>query len=266
MSIHTRIQERAKKNEKAQKNLAARSGTENLSALFSGIELGEGERQELESLLIGHSLECEKSDQEKSETIRSDLDALITITGEIKSINAQSTLLHGERIKRVQQILGRYRNGAFTAWLLAAHGNRQTPYNLLGYYEFHAQIPAELRPKFEAIPRTAVYTLISRDATVDQKIELIASYDGETRAEMCEKIREEFPIDREDRRSANHAQKARKALETAVRALRSAVFPLPEDDTIALTYLMEEIFVIVRNGVLPTESWSVADRRPFDSQ
>src|ERR1700677_3684402 len=70
------------------------------------------------------------NDQEKE-----DLEALTAITSEVKAITNQAVILHGERIKRAQEILKKYRDGAFTAWLFATYGNRQTPYNFLQYYE-----------------------------------------------------------------------------------------------------------------------------------
>lgn len=65
-----------------------------------------------------------------------DLAELSLITSEVKAINNQAAILHGERIKKAQTLLKSYQEGAFSAWLNATYGNRQTPYNLMQYYEF----------------------------------------------------------------------------------------------------------------------------------
>ena len=77
--------------------------------------------------------------------------------------------MHGERIKKAQEILKSYRDGAFTAWLLAAYGNRQTPYNFLQYYELYTALSPGLHSQLEAMPRHAVYVLASRSGELTQK-------------------------------------------------------------------------------------------------
>ncbi|MEI8301336.1 MAG: CT583 family protein, partial [Chlamydiota bacterium] len=69
-----------------------------------------------------------------------DLEELCKITSEVKAINNQAVLLHGERIKKAQQILKHYKIGAFSSWLIAVYGNRSTPYNFLQYYEFYISL------------------------------------------------------------------------------------------------------------------------------
>ncbi len=55
-----------------------------------------------------------KTKLKRSTTILSSFDS---ITSEVKAINNQAIILHGERIKKAQEILKNYRDGAFTAWL-----------------------------------------------------------------------------------------------------------------------------------------------------
>ena len=98
-----------------------------------------------------------------------DLKALMAITSEVKAITNQAVILHGERIKRAQEILKKYRDGAFTAWLFATYGNRQTPYNFLQYYEFYTVMPQALHPKLDQMPRQAVYSLASRAGALREK-------------------------------------------------------------------------------------------------
>lgn len=167
-------------------------------------ELTDGEREQLQEILLRFS----KEDQD----ISRDLEQLSLITAEVKAISNQAAVLHGERIKRAQDVLKAYGEGAFTLWLLSTYGNRQTPYNFLHYYEFHNQVPGDLRPQLERMPRQAVYTLASRQGDSTEKEALVRSYAGESKAEMLGKIREAFPLDKGDRRRADLGESVLKQL------------------------------------------------------
>ncbi len=167
--------------------MAQQSATGNLtsfSGIFSPIELNDKEQKTLEQILTIYATE--------DLNIQSDLNALMSLTCEIKAINHQAALLHGERIKKAHQIFKCYREGAFTAWLIATYGNRQTPYNLMQYYEFCETMPKQLRSKIETMPRQAVYALASREGDVEKKQEIVKNYQGETKSEMLTLIRKIF--------------------------------------------------------------------------
>ena len=103
------------------KQLAQKSSDGTLTSfagLFKINELTEIEKFSLEAILKDH--------RENEKEISKDLESLIAITSEVKAIHNQAALLHGERIKKVQAILKNYKEGAFSAWLLSAYGNRQT--------------------------------------------------------------------------------------------------------------------------------------------
>ena len=147
--------------------MAKQSATGNLSSfsgIFSVVELSAKEKEALAHILRNYT--------DEEQDIGNDLNLLISLTSEVKAINNQAALLHGERIKKAHQILTRYRDGAFTAWLVATYGNRQTPYNLMLYYEFYETIPKQLRPQIELMPRQAVYVLASRTGNLDKKQEI----------------------------------------------------------------------------------------------
>ncbi len=96
-------------------NLVERSSSGNLSS-FSGVfrvaPLNEKEKEALLSL----STQYKNEEQEIDE----DLFQLSALTAEVKAINNQAVILHGERIKKAQEILKNYRDGAFSAWLIAS--------------------------------------------------------------------------------------------------------------------------------------------------
>lgn len=181
----------------------ARQSTEGaltgFSGLFKAVELAEPEKARIEDILHKHALDDSKD-------IRGDLQALSSITSEIKAITNQAAILHGERIMRAQRILKAYKEGAFSAWLVAAYGNRQTPYNFLMYYELIELLPIELKSKAETLPRQVMYTLASRQAPLEKKKSIISSYNGETKQEMLERIRLALPLPSKDKRAVKSAE------------------------------------------------------------
>lgn len=183
------------------KELARRSSEGNLtsfSGLFKVTELSAKERMLIEKILEEY---CNQAAD-----VQRDLPQLLSLTSEVKAITNQAALLHGERIKQAQAILSRYKEGAFSAWLVASYGNRQTPYNFMLYYDFSMQLSHDLRKKCEMLPRQVVYTLASREVPLDQKKEIIENYAGETKQEMLEIIREKFPLSRDDGRKKEPGQ------------------------------------------------------------
>lgn len=140
-----------------------------------------------------------------AEVDQKDLRTLLEISSEIKAINNQAVLMHGERVKKAQEILKKYRDGAFSAWLIATYGNRQTPYNFLQYYEFQTVLPKELQLKLDEMPRQAVYALASRDGPLNQKEQIVRDYKGEKKQELLQIIRNYFPLPTHDKRMQDSA-------------------------------------------------------------
>lgn len=218
-NINSILDQRMKKPSNTSKMaaMAKQSATGNLtsfSGVFSITELSPKEKEALAEILKNHANE----DQE----IDSDLDLLVSLTSEVKAINNQAALLHGERIKKAHQVLTKYRDGAFTAWLIAAYGNRQTPYNLMQYYEFCEAMPKQLRPQIELMPRQAVYVLASREGSLEQKQAIVESYQGETKAEMLTLIRQKFPLNQTDKRQQNIGQGIINGLQKIQQELKQA--------------------------------------------
>ncbi len=165
------------------------------SGVFKVSELSEQEKETLLSLLTHYKGE--------EEDLEEDLFKLSAVTAEVKAINAQAIMLHGERIKKAQAILKRYKEGAFTAWLIATYGNRQTPYNFLQYYELHSVLHSELQVKLDTMPRQAVYSLASREGLIEKKMEIIRNHNQESKEELLKLIRETFPLADQDRRATD---------------------------------------------------------------
>lgn len=189
-------------------NLAEMSSSGNLSS-FAGVfkvaTLTEKEQQSLKELLANYS--------DEGQDIHHDFESLSALTSELKAINNQAAILHGERIKKAQQILKKYKDGAFTLWLIQTYGNRQTPYNFLQYYELYMTLPQILLPKLDEMPRQAAYTLASREGPFEKKEEIIKSYQGETKQQLLELIRRTFPLAQKDRRAQDHGKNLLKGLE-----------------------------------------------------
>ena len=159
----------------------------------------------------------------------------------MKAINNQAALLHGERIKRAHTILTRYRDGAFTAWLIAAYGNRQTPYNLMQYYEFCESMPKTLRLQIESMPRQAIYTLASREGPIEKKKQIVETYKGQTKAQLLELIRDLFPLGIEDKRRQNQGEAFVMALRRLQQDLKKRPCNFSNSQKEAVVTLLEAI-------------------------
>jgi hypothetical protein len=188
-------------------NLVEQSSNGNLSS-FSGVfrvsPLNDQEKETLLSLLNQYKNE--------EQEIHEDLFQLSALTAEVKAINNQAIMLHGERIKKAQTILKNYRDGAFSAWLIATYGNRQTPYNFLQYYELHTSLPETLHAKLDEMPRQAVYSLASRNGPQEQKESIIRNYNGQPKQELLKLIRNAFPLAENDRRAQDLSEVAASTL------------------------------------------------------
>lgn len=219
------------------KALAEKSRSGGLSS-FSGVfrvtQLTEGEKSTLETILKDF-----KEDEDYN--VEHDFNHLVTLTSEVKAITNQAIVLHGERIKKAQQILKSYKEGAFTAWLVATYGNRQTPYNFLQYYEFYSTMPQDLHPIIDQMPRQAIYTLASREGSLDEKQQIVKSYTGQRKEELLTIIRNIFPLDETDKRAPNYAAQTISLLKRAYNLTQELHFKPTEKQTKQMESLIDKI-------------------------
>ena len=177
--------------------------------------------------------------------VETDLQALSAITSEVRAITNQAVILHGERIKRAQDILKKYQDGAFTAWLYSTYGNRQTPYNFLQYYEFYTLMPASLHPQIDQMPRQVVYSLASRIGPIEKKEEIVKNYSGQPKKELLNLIRIEFPLAEDDKRLPNLTSHAVNFLKRAKETLKNPLCsPSPEEKK-QLQNLLSQLKVLI---------------------
>ena len=164
--------------------------------MFGESKLTEDEEKAIKNILDTNML---PGDNKEADTMQ-DMQMLKQLTTEIKAISNQSVLLHGERIKKAQNVLRNYKDGAFTQWLISTYGNRQTPYCMLQYYEFYHSVPADKRPMIEKMPKKAAYTLASRTGELDVKLDIVEKYKGERQNDIIALIQETFPMPEKDKR------------------------------------------------------------------
>lgn len=221
----------SKTNELAE--VSSKGQLSSFSGVFRVVPLSTIEETSLEELLKSYQ-------GETSGSIERDLHVLSNITSEIKAISNQAAILHGERIKKAQEIFKNYRDGAFSAWLMNTYGNRQTPYNFLQYYEFYLSLPSNLIPKLEEMPRQAIYTLASRDIPLEQKKEVLENYQGETKNELLDLIRNKFPLEDSDKRREDLANQASQLMHRLTRLLTLKRFkPTPSEREVLKKQLEE---------------------------
>ena len=235
---------RFKQKEQQQPKMAAlveRSNSGELSS-FSGIfrvtALSEQETMAIESILKNHrSTELYDIDP--------DLTNLSAITSEVKAIANQAVILHGERIKRAQEILKKYRDGAFTAWLYTTYGNRQTPYNFLQYYEFYMNSSPALHPLIDQMPRQVVYSLASRAGNQERKETIVKNYNGQSKQELLKIIRIEFPLPEDDKRLPHLSTHAIQFIKKAKEILKNPLCSPSKEEKYQLRGLLEQIKTLI---------------------
>ncbi len=230
---------KAQKKEKMTE-LVARSNAGQLSS-FAGVfqvtPLSAKEQTSLRALL-------EKYQTEEVD-LACDLPELTTLTSEVKAISNQAVILHGERLKKIQELLKSYREGAFSEYLLYIYGNRQTPYNFLLYYDFFSKISKEHQHIVCEMPRQVIYTLSSRKVPMQEKEAFVAQYKGETKNELLKKLRALFPLPLQDKRSTRPAKAVLDLLRKANHVIRKeqAIFSARETKEVhlLLTQLKETL-------------------------
>jgi len=211
------------------------------SGVFRVTALNENEKSSLEELLKSYR-------QTETDDVESDLKALVAITSEVKAITNQAVILHGERIKKAQEILKKYRDGAFTAWLFTTYGNRQTPYNFLQYYEFYSIMPTTLHPKMDQMPRQAIYTLASRSGEIERKQDLVNNYAGQPKQELLKLIRQMFPLADDDKRMPNFGAHGLTYLKRAREMFKHSRCRLSATDKAAAMQLVDQIRLLIKNS------------------
>ncbi|MEX0961266.1 MAG: CT583 family protein [Simkaniaceae bacterium] len=240
-NVSSLLDKRFKSDKTAKMNeLAKRSSHGQLSG-FSGVfkvkPLSNDEQKHIEELLIQYNTKKSLQNQ--------DLSALSLITSELKAINNQAIILHGERIKKAQDVLKRYKEGAFSAWLIMTYGNRQTPYNFLQYYEFYLTLSHSFREKIDKIPKQAIYTLASREGAFEKKEQFIEEYQGETKPICLEKIRKLFPLAKKDRRKTNLAKMTSTSLKKILEKIQAGHFKPTEEEQRELNRTLSQIISLV---------------------
>lgn len=213
--------------------LSSKGELSSFSGVFRTLPISAYEQEKLGALLSQFAPD--------DHDVADDLNLLINITTEVKAIHHQSALLHGERIKKVQEALKHYKDGAFSGWLINTYGNRQTPYNFLHYFELYESLPAQLKTKVDEMPRQAVYSLASRSGKREKKEEIIESYQGETKQQLLALIRETFPLSVEDKRNQNLARFAIQKLSGLHLLLKSRRFQPSAEQKKALRDLLKKI-------------------------
>ena len=204
------------------------------SGVFQTIPLTDIEKDQIENLLHHYG-------DSQSEQIAKDLEELSQITCELKAIHNQSVLLHGERIQKAQILLKNYKDGAFSSWLVAVYGNRQTPYNFLQYYELYTVLSSDLQKKIVSIPRQAIYTLASRKGDLQQKKQIVEQFSGESKEALIHKIRKTFPLKQSDKRTKNAYASIYAQLIKIREQLYEQTTPLSAKEKKSLTILLEKI-------------------------
>jgi hypothetical protein len=200
------------------------------------IDLTEQEKRAIQKILV----EDYQPGRIPESQVSQHIEQLTNITKQIKSISAQSVLLHGERIKQAQDLLSNYREGAFTRWLMSTYGNRQTPYSMLRYYEFYQSAPKEARKMIESAPKKAVYLLASREGDKNKKFKLIQEHGTSSQSDLLLLIQSTFPTEETDGRKPLNTSTIESIGKLCLK-LESRSKYLTEDDRIDIEKLIQRL-------------------------
>lgn len=170
------------------------------------------------------------------------IEELTDVTKQIKCISAQSVLLHGERIKKAQEILANYREGMFTQWLMITYGNRQTPYSMLRYYEFYQRAPTEFRAIIESAPKKCIYLLASREGADTDKFALIKEHGNSPQSNLLLLIQKAFPVQEFDGRKPKPLNASTiNAIDKLCKKLESCSKHISDEDRIEIKKLIDRL-------------------------
>lgn len=181
-------------------------------AEFTSAPLNEEETQKILKML--------ESGSSDSESMEGDQQTLTEITIQIRAIEKQSILLHGERISRAQIILKKYRDGTFSHWLQLAYGNRQTPYRMLQFYDLFMKLGKNEKELISSMPKRAAYALASRSGKIEKKIDIIKEHHDSPPDEIIQVVQEIFPLKKEDKRKSAKGIKDADLLKTVLPRIR----------------------------------------------
>ena len=167
-------------------------------AEFISAPLSDEENQQIHQLLEASFTEGQFSTDE----VEKDHQNLTELTTQIRAIEVQSVLLHGDRIYKAQSILKKYQDGTFSNWLQLAYGNRQTPYRYLQFYDLFNKLEKDEKELMNSMPKQSAYKLASRNGEIEKKVEIIKEYHDCPQSEINQAIQEAFPLKSKDKRRA----------------------------------------------------------------
>lgn len=173
--------------------------------------------------------------------LKEDLSLLSDLTAEIKTINHQAILLHGERIKKAQSILKNYKDGAFSSWLIISYGNRQTPYNFLSYYELYIKLSPVFKELLEQMPKHLAYTLALKQGPIEKKEKILESYNTTNKSNILSLIRTSFPLNKNDARQYSSGETITRLLSKVLEELKNPSTRLNKNEINKLHELLKKI-------------------------
>lgn len=187
------------------------------------------------------------SPNQEEAIVSDDYQSLTTLTQQIRAIDRQSILLHGERIQQAQSLLKRYKEGAFTSWLMLTYGNRQTPYRMLRFHELFQELERHDRSLLEQMPKKAAYSLAMREGELSEKVKIIREHHAEDPDLIINAIQALLPLQEGDKRAKRltNDESVLKALEAGVYTLKKRKEDLSESTRQRLSELVKVIVSIL---------------------
>ena len=114
------------------------------------------------------------------------------------------------------------------------------------YYELYSSLPKKLQGIVDEMPRQAIYSLSSRSIPQEKKVAFVKEYQGESKTELLEKLRNNYPLDQKDKRSPNKAPSVMQALQRVIKAVHSERFIPTDGERAEIASLLKKIEELIQ--------------------
>jgi hypothetical protein len=106
-------------------------------------------------------------------------------------------------------------------------------------------MPEALHIKIDQMPRQAVYSLASRQGSMEKKEAIVRNYNGQAKQELLQLIRIEFPLAEEDKRHPNFAAHAIAFLKRAREMVKNSLCVPSEEEKKQLKTLLTQVSALL---------------------
>ena len=109
------------------------------------------------------------------------------------------------------------------------------------YYELYNALPKKLQGVVDEMPRQAIYSLSSRSIPYEKKEAFVEQYQGESKTELLEKLRNSYPLAKKDKRNPNKTKGVLGSLKSALHGMKDDRFIPTKEEKDLLHNLLKQL-------------------------